>query len=511
MPSSPSPLQEPKQPKYLTSQTAPDNEELSRFRKEWLSELQQRKTVLQGTNAPHGVIAPPSGATSVAAKVPIEEAYKGLHSPARGRALHEVTSLHRETVTPKPVTPRTNHPAVKNGSLMVEMHMPPALRSALEVYRRAADYEQSGNLDEAIVLYRQAFRLHENVDRAFRRDQMLRSIVNERDDLAKRSEDEVEDLAASFQSAVTIRPSSKPAIVSGTLATILQGFPAELKFEPENEKEGVILNMLPEEMVVLIISKLDPNSIERFACVSRKARVLALDSGIWRELVRRTYKPPQIPELEVMLPVVERYLFDFRRVYIEQPRVRLDGVYIAICHYIRPGLSENHWVNVTHLITYHRYLRFFANGQVLSLLANEEKSPQEVIPILKPTIRMKGLFVGHWKLLGTTVHISGLVDASGKFALPGAFGDDGVSQETKGASAGGTAGLGHHAHGHLVPLEQARYTFDMTLHLRSRPLGRWNRMDIQSYDSVHLETGDVNPVALKHERPFWFSKVRSYG
>lgn len=189
---------------------------------------------------------------------------------------------------------------------------------------------------------------------------MLQSIITERETVNKQSEDELEDLAASFQSTVTIRPSSKPAIVSGTLATIVQGFPTELKFKPEDENQGVILNMLPEEMVVLIISKLDPTSIERFACVSRKARVLALDSGIWRfvlilqltthrthvvvtvrELVRRTYKPPQITELEVMLPVVERYLFDFRRVYIEQPRIRLDGVYIAICHYVLVSITPS--------------------------------------------------------------------------------------------------------------------------------------------------------------------------
>lgn len=50
----------------------------------------------------------------------------------------------------------------------------------------------------------------------------------------------------------------------------------------------------------------------------------------------------------------------------------------------------------------------------------------------------------------------------------------------------------------------------MSLELRSKPLGRWNRLDIQSYDTLNLETGDVTPVALKHERPFWFSKVRSY-
>jgi len=35
-----------------------------------------------------------------------------------------------------------------------------------------------------------------------------------------------------------------------------------------------------------------------------------------------------------MIPVIERCALDYRRVYIEQPRVRLDGVYIAICHYV---------------------------------------------------------------------------------------------------------------------------------------------------------------------------------
>lgn len=188
--------------------------------------------------------------------------------------------------------------------------------------------------------------------------------------------------------------------------------------------------------------------------------------------------------------------------------------------------------------------RFFPNGQVLSLLANEEKHPQEIIPLLKPSLRMKGLFVGHWKLLGTTVHLSNLVDASGRFPLP-AFsippspfssvvpvdGDRSLDLTSLGsgaASGSAQANFGHasvqaygqgHGYGHSqrqtgsslsTQTDTARYVFDMTLNLRSKPLGRWNRMDIQSYDSVDLENGDVNPVALKHERPFWFSKVRSY-
>ena len=52
------------------------------------------------------------------------------------------------------------------------------------------------------------------------------------------------------------------------------------------------------------------------------------------DLVRVTYHPPQVPEPAAMIPVIEKCMFDHRRVYIEQPRVRLDGVYIANCHYV---------------------------------------------------------------------------------------------------------------------------------------------------------------------------------
>jgi len=158
---------------------------------------------------------------------------------------------------------------------------------------------------------------------------------------------------------------------------------------------------------------------------------------------------------------------------------------------------------------------------VLSLLANDEHSPQQVIPLLKYTLRMKvrffsdkaahllfrnvylvpqGLFLGHWKLIETTVHLSNLVDASGRFALP-LPGETNIPPPPTHPTSSSTSASGS---------ARARYAFAMTLTLRSRPLGRWNKMDIETYDSVNIETGDVNPVALKHERPFWFSKVRSY-
>jgi hypothetical protein len=84
------------------------------------------------------------------------------------------------------------------------------------------------------------------------------------------------------------------------------------------------------------------------------------------------------------------------------------------------------------------------------------------------------------------------------------------------AHRGGRGGHHSHVHGHghgasAPEPAQIRYVFDMSLEVRSKPMGRWNRLDLVTYDSVNLETGEVHPVPLKHERPFWFSKVRSYG
>jgi len=51
----------------------------------------------------------------------------------------------------------------------------------------------------------------------------------------------------------------------------------------------------------------------------------------------------------------------------------------------------------------------------------------------------------------------------------------------------------------------------MELRLRSRPMGRWNKLDFVRYESVDLfQAGERCDVPLKNERPFWFSKVRRY-
>ena len=96
-------------------------------------------------------------------------------------------------------------------------------------------------------------------------------------------------------------------------------------------------------------------------------------------MVKTIYQPPQITDVEELEALEVKYMLDYRRIYVEHPRVRYDGVYIAVCHYMyvlrssmlysshritdischsRHGAGENVWVTVRPVINkvYHRNL-----------------------------------------------------------------------------------------------------------------------------------------------------------
>jgi len=120
----------------------------------------------------------------------------------------------------------------------------------------------------------------DKVDRAYHRELKLNSIASKQPPEDKTLQ-AVEEIS---RNVVTVKTPNMPSVITGSLAVLIQSYPDDLKFEPENEHEPVFLNRLPEELLVFVISKLDPTSIERFARLSKKARVLTLDSGIWRSV-----------------------------------------------------------------------------------------------------------------------------------------------------------------------------------------------------------------------------------
>jgi F-box protein 9 len=145
----------------------------------------------------------------------------------------------------------------------------------------------------------------------------------------------------------------------------------EAEFQPEEEDKPFPLALLPPELLEPIFNNLDVRALERFGTTCWRARLLTFRADIWKRRVKTIYKWPMVHEGVSAEDLAERHDGEWRTTFIEEDRVRMDGCYISVCHYVRPG-SGDEWVAVTHMITYHRFLRFYPDGTVISFLTTDQ-------------------------------------------------------------------------------------------------------------------------------------------
>jgi len=149
------PTPSPTSAKAVETTSKDDTAELARFRREWLTELQRRKA--SGTVTGNGMPAISADLTQQSqlppsdTKEPIGQTLKGNESALEATSSREPAPSHRNLAT---------HPALnEHGRVASSSQISKALESALSIYRRAVIHEQRSELDEALLLYRQAFRL----------------------------------------------------------------------------------------------------------------------------------------------------------------------------------------------------------------------------------------------------------------------------------------------------------------------------------------------------------------
>jgi F-box protein 9 len=226
-----------------------ETDELRHFRENWKREVEGKKRLLQ----------------------------------SRQDAAEPAAALPEQSSTPEPSSP--HHSGVFRSR-----------NDALEVYSRAVKHEQAGELDDALRLYRQAFRMDPNVDKSYHLKEQRARALEAIPLTATTVEENAENMAAvSITNArsnsvvpgvVHMKPPSSlhhtERQVSSSLASILADFPIPLSFEPEDERAMSPLQRLPDELLVHVLTYLGAAAIERFALVSRKARVITLDPTIWR-------------------------------------------------------------------------------------------------------------------------------------------------------------------------------------------------------------------------------------
>lgn len=211
-----------------------------------------------------------------------------------------------------PLSPKPKHatPAIAKTHIGKEHHVSTnSTKRAVEAYAKAVEHENTGQLNEALHLYRKAFKLDDRVERAYNS-----AIVKEEERSQAVAEDtQVVDpglpvtatpppiepyvfrthtqLAPDYHS-----PARRIARTAGDgddihaewndpLTRIINKFEEDLfavDFEPEEEKWPVLLSRLPDEVVENVVFFLDVQSVERFALTCKKARLLTRVAPVWK-------------------------------------------------------------------------------------------------------------------------------------------------------------------------------------------------------------------------------------
>lgn len=152
----------------------------------------------------------------------------------------------------------------------------PKLQSALDYYRLAVDYEQHGKFNDALMLYRRAFKLDSAVDRLFH--QQIAAVQRQT------------EVGTQLPSAVVSEPALDKEVTAAPISAIVEQLLAVPPvYAPEDETRDVPIAYLPDEVFVHVLVELalsgDVASVERVALVCRKLRLVTLDSTIWRSVI----------------------------------------------------------------------------------------------------------------------------------------------------------------------------------------------------------------------------------
>ncbi|PKY56730.1 hypothetical protein RhiirA4_508045 [Rhizophagus irregularis] len=258
---------------------------------------------------------------------------------------------------------------------------------------------------------------------------------------------------------------------------------------PLNPIKKIHISKLPNELIICILKQLiltgDVNSLENgFALVCKKFFLLSRDSSIWHLLCEKFYCNNVNNHKELIQLCVNAHGNDLRRMYIERPRVRLDGVYISKCKYLRPGLAENTWIQPIHLVTYYRYIRLFSDGSCITLLTTKEpsnvvKNFDKFVHMLKISKKFKNFMIGYWKVIKNDDDT------------------DDISRKNQVIIEANDKDL-------------PKFTFNLKFDLKSTSIGKFNKLSWIEYYSVNNLTTEKIELLLKNENNFYFSKVKSY-
>lgn len=437
--------------------------------------------------------------------------------------------------------------------------------TALEHYEQAVEREAAGNLGDSLALYRKAFRMDDRVDQRYKNKHFPRPPPK-----ATPSSGAVGP--SKPVATPTLKPEEPRRLkdlIDSFAGMSIQPTPPEIEGMPQPPSP---ISTLPDEILVQILRDVAIRDVGDFMRLARVCKRLAFlvstEDRIWRRVclgsefgfggmhyywqkqitggpltdedlereaeeaaaataaALETIKPSEASSessgeddddnIIVSLTLSERsqrhtdesaantlayfdshYSSSWLCMFRLRPRIRFGGCYISTVNYQRSGQASSNqttWGSPIHIVTYYRYLRFFRDGTCISLLTTAE--PSDVVHHLTreavvlhaggamphlPSIAVHSALRGRWRFSRVADTPSALLsEVEGDLII-----------ETEGVS---------------------KYIFRLDLSLKSAGKGaKNNKLAWRGFYSYDRLTDDWAEFTLKNDKPFYFSRVKSYG
>lgn len=493
--------------------------DLDRFRQQWREELSQRQRAGPAGSGPSTAVTSP---TTTVPTSPIASSRAPLHSSRLlqpGEPSSRPVKLQRGKQIADPEF-LDSAPVSLSGASLADSsrEFSTAETAALELFEKAVDREHVGKMADAVGFYRDAFKIHDKVDKLYREKYFYDAMSTQTSVNNSRSQSTI---ASTVQSSAPsgaqtpkgpVRiPKSQPSairkLVSGSAKAYtpspvdaLADALVSLAITPQVEDEVCVLAQVPLEIIEYILCMVAVDDLSTFARCLRVCKLMNYlgthTKYIWKTLSLRTFSAQHYSEGAVQsygtgeqidnAAVVkqEPWNGDWRKMYLERPQIRFDGLYISTCNYLRPGVGES-WYTPILMVTYYRYLRFYRDGSVISLLSTDE--PRDVVPVfVRQTMATKEAYTVQRQDGTTVTRPKGIV--SGTWAIQSKEGN--ILIETEGSVD--------------------RYMFYLSLSIRSSGVKKQNKLKWEEFWSVNKITSDRAAFSLKNDKAYYFAKY-DYG
>ncbi|EGX89418.1 F-box protein (Pof7), putative [Cordyceps militaris CM01] len=447
------------------------------------------------------------------------------------------------------------------------------LASALDHFEEAMEQESRGNMGDSLQLYRKAYKMDHGVERRYREKHFPAASAKPAAPAPSTGQASASAPAAPAAAPEAVVPAKTfSELLSGFAALQIEPAVPEVEGEPALPCP---IAKLPDELLTHILHDVAVADVAEYVRLSlvcrRLAYLVASEQRIWRRLClgsefgfggmhyrwnraiewgplssesedeqatddndsdasvfnpdntspknsrqllspRERAQRRQAREEAATLSMTPSIFPTWKSMFRRRPRIRFDGCYISTVNYVRSGQASTNqltWGGAPiHIVTYYRYLRFFRDGSLISLLASNP--PADVIHYMtRDAVRLHH-DVAHNHLPSAVMRLA----HRGRWRLspPGGGGGGG-------AKRGGTASAGAAPSGDdelCVETEGVgtKYVFKMNLQVRSagKPTAsRSNKLVLHGFYSYNKLTEDWAEFLLKNNKPFFFSRVRSYG